>query len=87
MKRVAVVVAGTLGAAAFAFPSIGFAKTHTHSPGGIAAECQALTAEYNKFEAMEPGTANTSAIIEGLEAKVIAKYNGLGCGTTPLPST
>jgi hypothetical protein len=84
MKRVAVIVAGTLGAAAFAFPSMGFA--HTHSAAGLAAECKALNAEYNKFESMEPGTANTSAIVEGLEAKVIAKYNGLGCSPSLLPT-
>ena len=82
MKRVALIVGGALGAAAFAFPSIGFAGTHTHSPQGLAITCSALTIEFNKLDAMEPGTANTGAIIEALEAKVIAKYNGLGCSPT-----
>lgn len=77
-------VAGALGAAAFAFPSVGFARSH--SAAGLAATCSALNTAYGKLDAMEPGTANTGPIIEALEAKIIAKYNGLGCSPT-LPST
>lgn len=84
MKRVALMVGATLGAAAFAFPTIGFARTR--SPQGLAITCSALNSEYNKIDAMEPGTTNTGPVIEALEAKVIAKYNALGC-TPVLPGT
>jgi hypothetical protein len=85
MKRVAVIVAGPLCAAAFLFPTVGFARTH--SGAGLAAECSALNSAYNKLDAMETtATANSAPIIEGLEAKIITKYNGLGCSPT-LPTT
>ena len=81
MKRVAVIVAGTLGAAAFAFPSIGFAKTTTHSPGGIAKECSALNKEVTILTAKLAGSpsADAAAIYNALIDKAQAKEAALGC--------